>query len=60
MITLETVGKVSPILLTVLLIGYLIIVELGNAKIKKTLLPLIIVLIVVFAIMAIMDIISKI
>jgi hypothetical protein len=60
MLTLETVGKVSPILLTVLLIGYLIIVELGNAKIKKTLLPLIIVLIVVFAIMAIMDIISKI
>jgi len=60
MLTLETVGEVSPILLTVLLIGYLILVELGNSKIKKTLLPLIIVLIVVFAIMAIMDIISKI
>jgi hypothetical protein len=59
MITLEAVGKISPILLTVLLIGYLILVELGNEKMKKTLLPLIIVLMVVFAIMAVMDIISK-
>ena len=59
MITLEVVGKISPILLTVLLIGYLILVELGNEKIKKTLLPMIIVLMVVFAIMAVMDIISK-
>ena len=59
MITLEVVGKISPILLTVLLIGYLILVELGNEKIKKTLLPLIIVMMVVFALMAIMDIVSK-
>jgi hypothetical protein len=59
MITLEEVGSVSPIFLTVLLIGYLILVELGNSKIKKTLLPLIIVLMVVFAIMAVMDIIKK-
>jgi hypothetical protein len=59
MITLEKVGEISPILLTVLLIGYLILVELGNNKIKKTLLPLIVVLMAVFAIMAVMDIIKK-
>ncbi len=59
MITLGSVGKISPIFLTVLLIGYLILVELGNEKIKKTLLPLIIVLIAVFLIIAIIDIISK-
>jgi hypothetical protein len=59
MITLEEVGNISPIMLTVVLIGYLILVELGNKKIKKTLLPLIIVLMIVFAIMAVMDIIKK-
>jgi hypothetical protein len=59
MITLEHVGETSPILLTVLLIGYLILVELGNERIKKTLLPIVIVLMVVFAITAVMDIISK-
>jgi hypothetical protein len=59
MITLEEVGEISQILLTVLLIGYLILVELGNNKIKKTLLPLIVVLMAVFAIMAVMDIIKK-
>jgi hypothetical protein len=59
MITLENVGHISPILLTVLLIGYLILIELGRENIKKTLLPPVIVLIIVFAIMAVMDIISK-
>jgi hypothetical protein len=59
MITLENVGHISPILLTVLLIGYLILVELGNENLKKTLLPSVIVLMIIFAIMAVMDIISK-
>jgi hypothetical protein len=59
MITLGLVGKISPIFLTVLLIGYLILVELGNEKIRKALLPLVIVLIAVFLIIAVMDIISK-
>ena len=59
MLTLETVGTISPILLTVLLIGYLILIELGRENIKKTLLPQVIVLMIIFVIMAIMDIISK-
>jgi hypothetical protein len=59
MITLEKIGEISPILLTVVLIGYLILVELGNDRIKRELIPLIIVLMVAFAIMAVIDIISK-
>ena len=59
MITLGIIGKISPIFLTVLLIGYLILVELGNEKIKKALVPLIVVLIIVFVIIAVMDIVSK-
>ncbi len=59
MITLSEIGKVSPILLTLLLIGYLILTELGDKKIKKTLLPFIIVLIALFVLIATMDIISK-
>jgi hypothetical protein len=59
MITLETAGSISPILLTVLLIGYLIIIELGPDRIKKSLLPIVIVLMVIFVIVAVMDIISK-
>ena len=59
MLTLETVGTISQILLTVLLIGYLILIELGRENIKKTLLPQVIVLMIIFVIMAIMDIISK-
>jgi hypothetical protein len=59
MIILSTIGDISPIFLTVLLIGYLILVELGSGKIKKALIPLIIVLIAVFLIIAVMDIVSK-
>jgi len=59
MITLNEIGEISPILLTLLLIGYLILAELGNKKIKKTLLPILIALIIVFLIIAVMDIISK-
>ena len=59
MITLNSLGEISPIFLTVLLIAYLILVELGSKKIKKTLMPLVIVLIVLFMIIAVRDIISK-
>ena len=59
MITLNEIGEISPILLTLLLIGYLILAELGNKKIKKTLLPILIALIIIFLIIAVMDIISK-
>jgi hypothetical protein len=59
MITLEKIGEISPILLTILLIGYLILVELGHERIKRELIPLIIVLMIVFVIMAVMDIIKK-
>ena len=59
MILLNSLEKISPIFLSVLLIGYLILVELGSEKIKKTLLPLVLVLIVVFLIIAVVNIVSK-
>ena len=59
MIALESVGKISPIFLTVLLIIYLIIAELGSNKVKKSLKPIIIVLIIIFLIVAIIDVLSK-
>jgi len=58
MITLNNLGQISPIILSVLLIAYLIIVELGNEKIKKTLKPIIIVLIIIFLIIAAISIYS--
>jgi hypothetical protein len=56
MIALDKIGEISPIFLTVLLIIYLIIVELGNKKIKNALLPLVAVLVIAFLIMAIISI----
>lgn len=56
MITLAEIGEISPIFLTVLLIIYLIIVELGNRKIKNALLPFVFVLAVAFMILAIMSV----
>jgi len=58
MITFQDIGKISPIFLSILLIAYLILVELGNEKIKKALLPFLIVLIIIFAIIAIISIYS--
>lgn len=58
MITLPEAGNISPILLTVTLIIYLLITELGNEKIKKALMPIIIVLIVIFAIIAAVSVIT--
>jgi len=48
----------SPIILTVLLIIYLIIIELGNTRTKKALSPFTIVLGIVFLIIAITSIYS--
>ena len=59
MITLSSVGRISPIFLTVLLIIYLILAELGDKKIKESLLPLIIALMIVFLIILVIDIASK-
>ncbi len=59
MITLNSLGQISPIFLTVLLIACLILVELGSKKIKKSLLPFVVVLIVLFMIIAVIDVVSK-
>lgn len=59
MIMLELTKKISPIFLTVLLIVYLMIAELGSKKIKKDLFPLLVVLLTVFSVVVIQDIISK-
>ncbi|MCX6750525.1 MAG: hypothetical protein NTZ83_03635 [Candidatus Pacearchaeota archaeon] len=56
MITLARLGDISPIFLTVLLIAYLIIVELGNRRIKKALFPFVIVLAIVFLIIAVISV----
>jgi hypothetical protein len=56
MITLDKLGEISPIFLTVLLIIYLIIVELGNKKIKKALFPFVLVLAIVFLIIAVISV----
>jgi cytochrome b subunit of formate dehydrogenase len=53
MINLGIAGEISPIFLTVTLIIYLIIVELGSPKMKKALMPFVIVLTIVFLIFAI-------
>ena len=58
MIILSKLGVISPIFLTVLLIAYLMIVELGNEKIKEALRPIVIVLIVIFLIIAIISILA--
>ena len=50
---------VSPIALSVLLIVYLMIVELGSVRVKKILLPIIIVLMVLFAVVFVQNIASK-
>lgn len=56
MITLIKIGEISPILLTVLLIVYLIIVELGNRKVRNALLPFVVVLAIIFMILAVISV----
>lgn len=52
MINLQTVTDISPIFLTVTLIVYLIIVELGNEKMRKALIPFVIILTIIFLLFA--------
>jgi len=59
MIISNTLGNLSPIIFSVLLIAYLMLFELGNEKIKHALRPLIIVLIIIFVIIAILDVYAK-
>ncbi|MCK4649597.1 hypothetical protein KAT36_00030 [Candidatus Pacearchaeota archaeon] len=50
---------ISPIMLSVLLIIYLMAIELGSPKVKRLLIPVIIVLMVIFAIVFIQNIAYK-
>lgn len=59
MILLNVAGNISPIFLTVLLIVSLILAELGSKRIKKNLMPFLIVLGAVFALVVVQSIISK-
>jgi len=56
MITLAKIGEISPIFLTVLLIVYLIIVELGSKKIRNALMPFVVVLAIAFMILAVISV----
>lgn len=58
MIISNNLGTLSPIILSVLLIAYLILFELGNEKIRHALRPFVIVLTAVFFISALLEIIS--
>lgn len=58
MLTFNSFGNASPILLTVVLIAYLIAYEFGNQKIRKSLLPLVVVMIIAFFITAALSIYS--
>jgi hypothetical protein len=52
-------GVISPIVLSVLLIIYLMTVELGSPRIKKLLVPILIVLMIIFGIVFAQNIASK-
>ncbi|MFC1682123.1 hypothetical protein ACFL0X_00730 [Nanoarchaeota archaeon] len=56
MIITDKIQTISPILLTLLVIFYLILTELGNPNLKKTLHPFVIALIVVFAVLAVISV----
>jgi hypothetical protein len=58
MIYLPQTGNVNPIILSLILIFYLLLVELGNKKMKKILMPTVITLTIVFLGMAITDIVN--
>ena len=53
MINLASIGAISPIYLTVTLIIYLMIVELGHERIRRMLMPAVAVLMVSFIIVAV-------
>ena len=56
MIVSDSIGNISPIILSLLTIAYLMLFELGNEKIKHALRPLIIILIAVFLIVALLSV----
>jgi len=56
MIISNTIGNISPIVLSVLTITYLMLFELGNEKIKHALKPLIIVLMFIFLIIVVLSV----
>lgn len=56
MITLSKIGEVSPIFLTVLLIIYLMIVELGSRRTRNALMPLVVILAIAFMILAVISV----
>ncbi|MDD5192279.1 MAG: hypothetical protein PHH54_01100 [Candidatus Nanoarchaeia archaeon] len=56
MIALNDFESLSPILLTVVLIIYLIVIELGNKRTRKALLPFVIILAIIFFTIAIRSI----
>jgi hypothetical protein len=58
MMIANTIGNLSPVLLSVILIVYLMLVELGNDRMRKALMPFVIVLTIIFLIMAITSIYS--
>lgn len=58
MINFLTQSGISAIFLTVILIIYLIIVELGNPKVRKALFPFIVIMTLSFIVIAIKSIYS--
>lgn len=58
MIVSNALGNISPIILSLLTIVFLMLFELGNEKIRHSLRPLIIVLIATFLIVALFNILE--
>jgi len=58
MIVSSTLRNMSPIILSVLLIAYLMLFELGNKKIKRAIFPFVVVLLIIFVIIAVLNIIE--
>ena len=59
MIILNGTDSLSPIGLSLLLIVYLMIIELGSKKMKKALLAYVIALMAIFAVIVFQNIVSK-
>jgi hypothetical protein len=53
MIISGAIGNLSPAILSVVLIAYLMLVELGNPRMRKALMPFVIVLTIIFLIVAV-------
>ena len=59
MIILNGIDSLSPIGLSLLLIVYLMIIELGSKKMKKALLAYVIALMAIFAVIVFQNIVGK-